>query len=288
MNLTKRASYLGLILIRRLLSCYNQILIERGNTGKKTEAASHQMRIEEIQILRETRDYIAVYKPAGLPVQTRSPFQQDLELFLSRRALESGGEKSDRSMKAVNRLDLPVEGIVLLAKNKKAAADLSEQLRKGEIQKHYLAVVQGVPKKKKARLEDYLIKDVKTNRTCILDDKRPGARRAILDYEVLEEIKSDPYMYPDTEEDPEDANLALLDIHLLTGRHHQIRAQLSFAGLPILGDRKYGFSNNKKNPPFPALCASELAFRDPSDGDYIQLEITPRGEAFSCFHRFLS
>ena len=155
----------------------------------------------------------------------------------------------------INRLDQPVEGIVLFALNAKAAANLSKQLQDGTMRKEYLAVVRkAAPRNREeaaeyCRLTDWLLKDGRTNTSRVVQAGAPGAKKAELEYRILRE----------------ENGFALLDIHLLTGRHHQIRVQLSHAGMPIAGDRKYGGEQaGTAEFRFPALCAYRLTFRDPS------------------------
>lgn len=282
-------------LIRRLLFCYNHVMLEK------------------ITILKETEDYAVVYKPAGLAVETGDTFQQDLEELVSRQI-------QVRQVKAVNRLDLPVEGIVLLSKNKKAAAILSQQIRDRETRKIYYAVVTGCPEQKTGRLRNFLKKDPVTNSSGVVTEGSPGAKEAILDYRVLATRE-------ETAADGSRQTVSLLKIHLLTGRHHQIRVQLSAAGMPIVNDAKYGTGSRGKTQTgscgkaqtgsrgkaqteksaslqtpeesprgrrflrrgshsskvFPALCAAEFDFRDPRNGEPVQIRVKPQNEKFQIF-----
>lgn len=169
------------------------------------------------KILYEDRDILVCHKPAGLAVQTDKTSQMDMASELKNYLKQS-------YLGVVHRLDQPVEGLLVFAKNKQAAAGLSKQLTNGGLHKHYYAVCCGKPAASKGELVDYLVKDGKTNMAKTVEPSDPQGKEAILDYEV-KEIKNDK---------------ALLDVEIKTGRFHQIRAQLAHAGFPILGDLKYG------------------------------------------------
>nr|WP_051527011.1 RNA pseudouridine synthase [[Eubacterium] cellulosolvens] len=235
-----------------------------------------------MKILQETDSYIAVYKPAGMAVESRALGRRTLENEMMK-YLASKNPGRQPYVAVINRLDQPVEGIVLAAKTQKAAAKLSEQLQAHRIRKHYLAVVRMTEKtaeqlstakeqNKEILLTDYLLKDGKTNTTAVVAKGTAGCRRAELVYRVREM--------------PGDGR-CLLGINLLTGRHHQIRVQLANAGLPIVGDRKYGEAvpegEGASRGKTLALCASELVFSDPDNGNEIAIGIIPEGEEFSSF-----
>ena len=128
----------------------------------------------------------------------------------------------------VHRIDRPVSGAVIFARTSKALARLNKMLREGTIGKRYLAVVQNPPPSKEGKLIHHLKKNEKQNKSYVCTDDKDGARQAVLTYKLLGESK----------------NYHLLEIELLTGRHHQIRAQLSAIDCPIKGDLKYGFSRS--------------------------------------------
>ena len=123
-----------------------------------------------------------------------------------------------------HRLDRPTSGVVILAKTSKALARLNAMFQRHEIRKTYWAIVQQCPPRDSDRLQDYLIRNEKMNKSFVCEERRQGAKLAILNYRVI--IHGDRY--------------TLLQIDLETGRHHQIRAQLSHLGCPIKGDLKYG------------------------------------------------
>lgn len=227
------------------------------------------------QILFENEQVLVVYKPAGLAVQSGSVGQMDLEHqllgFLSARS--TGREIP--YLAVVHRLDQPVEGVLLFAKTKEAAASCSAQVQDGRMKKEYVAVVSPVPKEKAALLTDYLLRDGKTNSSKVVEKGMRGAKRSQLEYTLLEE---------------DEQGQALLAIHLMTGRHHQIRVQLSHAGMPILGDRKYGNKSQageRNGNQELLLCARSLTFEDPSTGKTITVQTKPKGKGFQNFRQVM-
>ena len=125
---------------------------------------------------------------------------------------------------------------------------------------------------KQGHLEDYLKKDSRTNSSSVVASKTPGAKKAVLDYWVQEEIK---------DERTETGKRILVKIALDTGRHHQIRVQMAHKGMPLLGDRKY---NAKDLSGLPlGLCSCHLAFRHPVTGKKMEFKAAPKGEAFTGF-----
>lgn len=221
---------------------------------------------EEPEILLEDRDLIAVRKPAGLAVQSRALAGMDLEHEIRNKLAEESDAGSAEGLSVINRLDQPVEGIVLFARNKKTAAALSRQLQNHEMQKEYLAVLdtEFVPEGEHI-LQDYLLKNAGKNCSEVVPEGTEGAKAAELSYVLLEQ----------------QAGKALVRINLYTGRHHQIRVQLAHAGMPVSGDRKYGDHSGEQK--FPALCAFRLTFRHPVSGELICVKTKPAGEEFLKF-----
>ena len=148
--------------------------------------------------------------------------------------------------------------VMVFAKTKEAAAALSRQIASGLADKFYYAVTDGVPEAGKGQFTDYLLRDGRTNTSAVVESSMPGAKRAELSYEVLEQKNG----------------RAVLRIQLGTGRHHQIRVQLAHAGMPIVGDRKYNFKENMKPSGEPlCLCSYKIGFRHPKTRRNLAFEI---------------
>lgn len=159
-----------------------------------------------------------------------------------------------------------------VCKTPKAASGLTRQITSKTVTKEYLAVTAQMSDEKQGHLEDYLKKDSRTNSSSVVASKTPGAKKAVLDYWVQEEIK---------DERTETGKRILVKIALDTGRHHQIRVQMAHKGMPLLGDRKY---NAKDLSGLPlGLCSCHLAFRHPVTGKKMEFKAAPKGEAFTGF-----
>ena len=154
--------------------------------------------------------------------------------------------------KPCHRIDRNTTGLVLFAKNKEALEILLEKFKKHEIEKHYLALVYGIPNKKEERLEAYLFKDNKKSQVYISNTFKKGYQKIITKYTVLEKRKD---------------NIAVLDIEIETGRTHQIRAHLAHIGYPIIGDGKYGKNeiNKRFGKKYQMLCSYKLKFHFQSE-----------------------
>lgn len=163
----------------------------------------------------------------------------------------------------VHRLDRAVGGLMVYAKTKEAAADLSRQIAEGRLEKRYLAVCRGdAPERGKMR--DLLYHDAKTNKSYVVKRMRKGVREAALRYEKLER----------------QGDLSLVRVDLLTGRSQQIRVQFASRQLPLLGDRRYGGGMGNA----PALWSSELRFRHPASGKELSFQVLPpKEEPWTCF-----
>ncbi len=182
-----------------------------------------------INILYTDNDIVAVEKPVGVPVQ--KDLTNDLDLLtLTSEYLKDNGEKGELWL--VHRLDRVVGGAIVFARNKKIAASLSSLIQQNAVNKYYYAVVEGATEDTE-QLDNYIYKDANKSKAFIVDRERRGVKSASLIYKRLDEQESTR------------GTLTLLDIKLITGRFHQIRAQLSHRQNPLVGDGKYGSKDNK-------------------------------------------
>ena len=244
-----------------------------------------------VPILYEDKDIIVVQKPAGLESQVSRGFAPDMVSEI-RRYLHNPQDIHNHPqgvstaqppyVGVIHRLDKPVEGIMVYALNQKSAASLSAALKAGKIKKSYLAVVCGKPVDKQGTYVDYLRHYKENNTSKIVDKSDENSKKAVLNYRVLEVINN-----PKNQEQI----VSLIDIELLTGRHHQIRVQFAGHGTPLYGDGRYGgdistIVDIKKKPAARgplALCAYHLAFPHPVTGKRLVFEIRPSGGAFNWF-----
>ena len=224
------------------------------------------------EILFEDKDLLICRKPAGIATQTKRLGQQDMESLLKNYRAKKG---EPPYIGIVHRLDQPVEGVMVFAKNQKAAAGLSKQVQDRVIGKYYYAVSASRTEANEGVLEDYLFTDKKANFTQVVD-KETGENRLEAKYAKLE------YKVVETKEDK-----TLFDIQLHTGRQHQIRVQMAHMGCPLVGDGKYNVQQDiegKSNfNTGLALCSYKLEFEHPTKKIPMQFEIKPLGEAFSRF-----
>lgn len=171
------------------------------------------------------------------------------------------------NIRTVHRLDRVVGGLMLLARSRHAASDLGKQVMGGGIGKEYFAVIEGCPEEIMGSMRDYLRRDKAERKTYVSPLPAEDAQEAVLDYEVLE-CRGD---------------LSAVHIRLHTGRTHQIRAQFSSRGLPLVGDRKYG----KGGAHELALWSCRLHFHHPKSGEEMDFRrLPPDGfpwNQFECF-----
>lgn len=225
-----------------------------------------------LNILYEDEQIIVCYKPAGIPTQTAKPGEQDMVSILKNYLYKKQTEKKEPYVALIHRLDQPVEGILVFAKTPFSAKELNKGLQGAGFGKHYQAVLLGVPERKSATLEDYLVKDGRTNTSRVSDENAKDAKKAVLTYEILETRECD------------DKILSLAKVKLDTGRHHQIRVQMANLGCPIWGDAKYNtvatWDGQFRQI---ALCAYKLEFLHPKTRKKMEFEIEPKGEGFRLF-----
>jgi 23S rRNA pseudouridine1911/1915/1917 synthase len=173
--------------------------------------------------LYEDKDIIIVNKPPTIAIQSGLLVKKSLYSLVQ--------EHLDCDLQLIHRLDQPVSGAVIFAKHLKAAIPLFSQFEQRTVQKVYYAVVDSKPPATKGTIVSYLEKDGKHNKSHSFEDERPKAKKSMLTYEII----------------GVNDNFHLLKVHLFTGRHHQIRVQLSSINCSIRGDIKYGFRRSNKD-----------------------------------------
>ena len=216
---------------------------------------------EKIKVIYEDNQIIVVEKPVNIPSQGDKTGDVDMLELVKAYLKEKYNKPGNVYLGLVHRLDRPVGGVMVFAKTSKAAARLSEQVRNKTLKKKYLAIVNGKFENKKGLLEDYLLKNEKTNMSKVVKEETKNAKFASLDYEV---IKYD-----------EELNLSVLKINLHTGRHHQIRVQLSSRNHSIYGDQKYGGRGHGKQI---CLWAYELTIQHPITKEEMTFTSMPEKE----------
>lgn len=247
----------------------------------------------QTQIVYEDEAVLVIRKPAGLATESAGIGQKDVVSELKNYVAKKNPGKMPY-LGVVHRLDQPVEGLLVFAKTKKAAENLTAQLGKGTLKKEYLAVVCGKVPENTGRLVDYLAKEkgmAVVRDTADAQAKKDADAQAEKDADVQAEKAADPQAKKAVlsyTKKAETKELTLLAVQIETGRFHQIRAQLSHAGFPILGDEKYGSEESKelsreKKIRFTALCAASLSFRHPVTGKIMAFTQAPQNPAFAEF-----
>ena len=219
----------------------------------------------QLEILYEDEDLAVIRKPAALATESARVTQPDVVSELTKRWASYVG--------LVHRLDQPVEGLLAVARTPGTARILSGQLKNGELKKSYLALAaderetedKSIFGEDGFQLTDYLYKNPKTKRAEVTKADVAGAKRAVLKGKILKQPQE---------------GILLCRIEIGTGRFHQIRCQMSHAGMPLLGDYKYGTESSqlltqKEGLKNLCLCADRLSFRHPKTGDSMHFEIEP-------------
>lgn len=258
---------------------------------------------KNIKILYEDNHIIVADKGVGILSQQDDSKDDDMLTLLKAYIKEKYKKPGDVFLGLVQRLDTVTSGVMVFARTSKAASRLSDSIRKNEVEKKYLAVIEddiaklieksfisaessvknadaekfdlkntsienisGKDDKMIYRLEDYLLKDAKKNLVSVTADKKNG-KRSVLDYEIIKQDMSKKF--------------TLVRIHLLTGRSHQIRVQFSSRGCPVAGDMKYGSKTRLKRG--IALHAYELSFPHPTKKDIMTFKTVPERYPFNLF-----
>ncbi len=213
--------------------------------------------MEDLIILHEDNHIIVVLKPQNVPSCEDESKDKDMLTIIKEYIKEKYNKQGNVYLGLVHRLDRPTGGVMVFAKSSKAASRLSEQLRSGDFEKRYFAVLMGVPKEEKATLTHYMKKNAINNVVYICPPTVAGAKFAELEYKVLEKTE----------------DLSLVDVRLHTGRSHQIRVQMSAIGTPVYGDMRYGGEKAKKG--YLALWAYYLSFSHPVSKERMVFRVQP-------------
>ena len=208
-----------------------------------------------MDILYEDNHLLIVNKSPGEIVQGDKTGDIPLSEILKQYLKEKYNKPGNVFCGVVHRIDRPVGGVVIFAKTSKALERLNKMLREGKIHKTYWAIVEGKPEKHEGTLKNFLKSDGRINKTFLSSENDPEAKESILTYKTL----SIGQRY------------SLLEIKLLTGRKHQIRAQLSALGHPIKGDLKYGAKRSNPDGSI-SLLAHKIDFIHPVSGKHIEIE----------------
>lgn len=291
------------------------------------------------KIIYEDKFIIVAYKPAGLATQTAKVGQSDMVSELKNYMVScqarniavigtSAGDdmalkgtaarKNKTALKrtsvylgVIHRLDQPVEGLLIFAKDERTAAALTAQLGRGTLNKQYYAVICGQPSAKEGELVDYLCKDGTSGNSARAQvvtekmgrswqegkhasggdcsEKISDAKRAVLQYKIVKTIfvqVSGSSFSQISEIESTKSQISLADIHIDTGRFHQIRAQMAHAGMPLLGDSKYGTEESmalgrQLGVRNVALCAYRLDFTHPVTKKKMTFKVQPEGKIFT-------
>lgn len=242
---------------------------------------------EDMKIIHQTAEYVVVCKAAG----------EDSEHDLPGLLAEQNGDRAT-DYYVVHRLDKAAAGLLVLARDRRTAGELSRQLTENRLRKSYLCVVPGVPEPASGEMQDLLYKDKMKQKMFPVKRKRAGVKEASLTYRVLEtqaSVSNDVSNQAKTDEEvPESpaqvqstaealTPLALVEVELQTGRFHQIRCQFAARKLPLVGDGKYG---SRARSPHLGLFCRTLSFYDPKEKKELCFTAAPPAEfpwtAFSC------
>ena len=208
--------------------------------------------VNKLRVLYEDNHVIVVVKEKNVLSQADNTHDIDMLTIIKKYLKEKYNKPGNVYLGLVHRLDRPVSGIMVFAKTSKAASRLSDQVRKKEIKKTYMAVVKRIIKKNEDTFVDYLLK--LDNGNTIVTTKEKG-KESVLTYKVLKRNY--------------EKNETLVSIDLKTGRHHQIRVQFASRGYPLCGDQRYGKSDKTQI----ALCAYKLEFIHPTTKQLMKFEI---------------
>lgn len=215
-----------------------------------------------MEVVYEDNHIIIVNKQSGEIVQGDKTGDRPLSETVKEYIKVKYHKPGNVFLGVVHRLDRPVSGLVVFAKTSKALARLNEMFREGDVHKTYWAIVKNTPTQSEAELNNWIVRNEKQNKSYAYDHEVKNSKNARLRYSVL--ARTDRY--------------TLLEVHLMTGRHHQIRCQLSHMGCPIKGDLKYGFPRSNPDGSI-SLMAKRIEFVHPVSKDTIQIEAPTPSDA---------
>ena len=220
-----------------------------------------------MKIIHQTAEYVVVCKAAG----------EDSEHDLPEMLAEQNGDRAT-DYYVVHRLYQAVAGLLVLARNRVTAAELSRQLTENRLRKTYLCVVPGVPAPASGEMQDLLYKDKMKKKMFPVKRKRAGVKEASLRYHVLETKLMNTTVTSSKQEDTaavSASKLTLIEVELQTGRFHQIRCQFAARKLPLVGDGKYG---SRVRSPHLALFCRQLSFYDAKEKKECSFTAAPPAE----------
>lgn len=232
-----------------------------------------------LEIIYEDAHILVCKKPPGIATQSRNTRTPDIESLIKRHLYQNNAIKQEPYLAVIHRLDQPVSGLLVFAKTKIAASNLNKQLQAHGFGKHYKAVLTHQPPVTLANqpLIHYMKKDSTNNRSSICEPSDNSAKKAVLNYEIISTPSSCEWNLFSHCNISNLENVTMVHVTLETGRHHQIRLQMSHLGCPILGDTKYHLTSNSNctnntsvndhsvanNWEHIALCAYRLDFKHP-------------------------
>ena len=218
-----------------------------------------------VKVLYEDNHIIVAIKPAGVLSQSDGSSAPDMLTILKAYIKEEYSKPGEVYLGLLHRLDRPVSGVMVFARTSKAASRLSEQIRTRKVEKIYRCIVNGVLEGE-GRLENFISKDENKNIVTVIDKEKPGFKASYLDYKALASKDG----------------LTMVEVKLGTGRSHQIRAQMTHSGYPLIGDQKYG--DKDKRCKDIALEAYKLSFEHPVKREFITFEAPlPSGYPWNLF-----
>lgn len=225
------------------------------------------MKEDKLNILYEDNHIIVVVKEPRIPVQPDKTGDLDLLTMVKNYIKTKYNKPGNVYVGLVHRLDRMVGGVMVFAKTSKAASRLSDYIRKKEVKKRYLAIVNGTLKLNDNYqiVENYLLKNERLNMSKVVDKDTKNAKKSVLEYKAIKNFTYNEKKY------------TLVDIDLQTGRHHQIRVQFANMGNPLYGDVKYGQKINKVGENL-ALFSYSLEFFHPTKDEVLKFEYLPTKE----------